>query len=110
MNVRVVENKVKSHVGKVYDTQNRMLGSTPSIDRMIRPSKPNVDFEATCVVPVVASPVCRASSALARAAVDASATDLPTADAAMIKTVGDKSNGNTLKSPNAILLRSTVVV
>jgi hypothetical protein len=88
--VRVVENSVKSHVGKVYDTQKRTLGSTPKIDRVTRPSKPNVDVETVCAASGVALTVRRACSALAMAAVDASTRDVTTPDDAMItKVVGE---------------------
>ena len=80
--VRVVENSVKSHVGKVYEIQKRTLGSTPRIDRTIRPSKPNVDVETVCAVSGVALAVRRARSA----AVEASTRDVTAPDDAMIRT------------------------
>ena len=105
--VRVVENSVKSHVGKVYDTQKRTLGSTLKIDRMTRPSKPNVDVETVCAASGVALAVRRACSALAMVVVDASTRDVTTPDDAMItKVVSEGLNAR--RSPNAILLRSTV--
>lgn len=82
MKVRVVEKSVKSHVGKVYDTQKRMLGSTLSIERMTRPSKPNVDLEATSVASGEALAVCKVRSAAAAA----STRDVVTVEA-MVTTV-----------------------
>jgi hypothetical protein len=64
-----------------------MLGSTPKVDRMIRPSNPKADLEAACVISGTASPVCRDWSVLAIAAVDTSRRDLAAADAAMIMMV-----------------------
>ena len=87
VNVRVVENRVNSHVGKVYEIQNRMLGSTPNVQRSIRPSNPSAELGAACVVSGAALPVCRDCSALAIAAVDTSMRDLAAADAAMIMMV-----------------------
>lgn len=64
-----------------------MLGSTPNVQRMIRPSNPKADLEAACVVSGTASPVCRDCSAFAIAAVDTSMRDSAAADAAIIMMV-----------------------
>lgn len=110
VNVRVVENRVKSHVGKVYDIQKRTLGSTPNIDKMTRPSKPNVEVEATRTASGAAPVVRRACSVPDTAAVDASTRDVAIADAAMVAIVEGKRGLDARLSPNAVLLRSTVVM
>lgn len=43
--VSVVENRVKSHVGSVYETQKRTDGSTLRMERMTRPRRPKVEEE-----------------------------------------------------------------
>lgn len=40
--VKLIEKSVKSHVGKVYVTQYRIVGSTLKMDRITRPSRPKV--------------------------------------------------------------------
>ena len=41
VNVRLMEKRVKSHVGKVYVNQNKSVGSARRIDSTTLPSKPN---------------------------------------------------------------------
>lgn len=84
MKVRVVENSVKSQVGRVYDSQKRTLGSTPKIDRITRPSRPNVDVDRVCAASGAPLAVCKACFTLGTAAVEASTRDVTALEDAMI--------------------------
>jgi hypothetical protein len=44
--VRLIEKSVKSQVGKVYDNQKRMVGSTLRMESITCPSTPKVDLGA----------------------------------------------------------------
>jgi hypothetical protein len=44
--VKLIEKSVKSHVGSVYDTQKRIVGSTLNIESITRPRTPKVDVGA----------------------------------------------------------------
>lgn len=89
-----------------------MLGSTPNIDKMTRPNKPNVDVETIFAASGAEMGVCTACTALDMAAVEASTRDVTAMDAAMITTVvgGQMRGPNVRKSPNAVLRKSTVAV
>lgn len=56
VNVRLIENSVNNHVGKVYVTQKRTVGRTPNTESTTRPKSPKVveggcsaDFMAVAV-------------------------------------------------------------
>jgi len=65
-----------------------MLGSTPRIDKMTRPSKPNVDVEAVSVACCATTGVARTCFAFDMTAVEASTIDVAAPDAAMITREG----------------------
>ena len=55
--VRLIENRVKSHVGSVYVNQKRMVGSTLKIERITRPNMPKVEDGAFSAPFIAASDV-----------------------------------------------------
>jgi hypothetical protein len=57
VNVRLIEKRVKSHVGNVYDTQKRTVGSTLRIERIVRASRPNVEDGASSTAFIAARDV-----------------------------------------------------
>lgn len=83
MNVKLIENKVKSHAGIVYVTQYKTVGSTPRIESITRPSKPNVVEEAVSVAISAAIEVTTAFAALETTAADLSAREWMASGAAM---------------------------
>jgi hypothetical protein len=77
--VRLMEKRVNSHVGKVYVTQYRMVGSTLKMDRMTRPSRPKVvgGVGSADFIPRIEDD--SASAVLKTAALETSARDLDVA-------------------------------
>ena len=55
--VKLIEKRVKSHVGRVCVTQKSMVGRTLKMERMTRPSMPKVDDGAVSAAFIAASDV-----------------------------------------------------
>jgi hypothetical protein len=84
VNVRLMEKRVNSQVGSVYDTQNRRVGSTLNIESTTRPSMPTVDDGAFSAAFMAASDVCRDSGVLEMSAAELFRSDVTASGAAMI--------------------------
>lgn len=84
VNVRLMENRVKSHVGSVYETQKRMVGSTLRIERMTRPRTPKVDDGVLSAALRAAMDVWTASGTLEMAAAELLTSGVTASGAAMI--------------------------
>jgi hypothetical protein len=47
VNVRLIEKSVNNQVGRVYETQKRIVGSTLNMESTTRPNMPKVDDGAS---------------------------------------------------------------
>jgi hypothetical protein len=80
--VKLIENRVNSHVGSVYDTQKRTVGSTLKMET--RPSTPVVEDGAYSAVFIAARVVWTASGALDTTAAELSTSDVTASGTAMM--------------------------
>lgn len=55
--VKLIEKRVKSHVGSVYVSQKSRVGRTLKMERMTRPRRPKVDEGAVSAAFIAASDV-----------------------------------------------------
>lgn len=76
VNVKLMENSVNSHAGKVYVTQYKRVGSTPRTESTMRPRRPKVDDGVISAAFIAATEVTIASAALETAAAGLSAIDV----------------------------------
>ena len=90
--VRLMENKVNNHAGKLYVIQNRTVGNTPSTERITRPKRPNGVAEVFSVIFMLATEVATASVTLERAAAaaDVSASEIAAFSAAISAMVDEQ--------------------
>jgi hypothetical protein len=82
--VKLIENRVNSHVGSVYDTQKRTVGRTLKMEITTRPSTPVVDDGAFSAVFIAARVVWTASGALDTTAAELSTSDETASGTAMM--------------------------
>ena len=89
--VRLMENSVNSHVGKVYVTQYKTVGSTLKMERTTRPSRPKLVGGGVSAAFMPSTDVDRASAVWKTAALEASTSDREVAvpGAAMVDMLGD---------------------
>jgi hypothetical protein len=85
--VKLIENKVKSHVGSVYDTQKRTVGSTLRIERIICPSTPKAEDGAASAAFIAARVVWTAAGAWDTAAAELLTSDVTASGTAMVDRV-----------------------
>lgn len=87
--VKLMEKSVNNHVGKVYVTQYRIVGSTLKMDRITRPSRPKlVEGVVVSAGFIPSTEFDRASAVLYTAALETSASDRDVAVPA-VAMVGD---------------------
>ena len=88
VNVRLMEKRVKSHVGSVMvvnvTIQYKRPGSTMRTVRITRPSRPNVDGEAASAALMAEMEACSASVAFSRAGTALLAADDAALAASMV--------------------------
>jgi hypothetical protein len=82
--VKLIENRVKSHVGSVYDTQKRTVGSTLRIERTTCPSTPRADDGAVSAAFIAARVVWTASGAWDTTAAELFTSDVTASGTAMV--------------------------
>jgi hypothetical protein len=87
VNVRLIENSVKSHVGSVYDIQNRIVGSTLRMERITCPSTPKVDEGVLSAAFIAARDVWTASGASDMTAAELLTSDVTTSGTPMVDRV-----------------------
>lgn len=85
--VRLIEKRVNSQAGSVYDNQNRTVGSTLRMESTERPKMPNVDDGAGSAALIAARDVWKASGALEMTAAELFTSDVTASDATMIERV-----------------------
>ena len=73
--VKLMEKSVNNHVGRVYVTQYKTVGSTLKMDRMTRPKRPKLVDGVVSAGLIPSTELERASAVLCTAALETSASD-----------------------------------
>jgi hypothetical protein len=90
--VKLMEKSVNSHVGRVYVTQYKTVGSTLKMDRITRPKRPKLVDGVVSAGLMPSTELERASAVLCIAALETSASDRDVAvpGTAMVAMVGEE--------------------